>query len=457
VIRQELDVVSIAAPSEPLIDLRALLVEREEFEGSMVSKLREGLAQGGPQIKALNDIRETLNKKLATAQGPAVKKLHLKLGVANFYLGYMAQAVEHLKQSEGPLASFFLGRAYTHRGEYDEALKAFEKAEKSGYAAQQVQLQRAGVLRHQGDIAQAKQTLQKLKDMAAHNAEYHFQEGGIAEAEGDTPRAAKSYERAIELDPNHPGALFRLGFLNDLAGNDNEAMTYYEKCLRHPPVGKAVLHNLGVLYEDHAQYDRASECFARLAKADPLDDRARLFLKDARASLEQHYAGEEAPMSAQFRQILEVPITDFELSVRSRNCLKRMNIRTLGDLTRVTEPQLLASKNFGETSLHEIRAIMESKGLRIGQSLEQGQHYEFRSRPQSNLSPEEQAVLNKPVSDLNLSVRARKCMLRLNISTVGDLISRTQDELMEAKNFGVTSLKEVTEKLAALGLKLRGS
>ena len=38
--------------TETLIDLRALLVEREEFEGSMVSKLREGLAQGGPQVKA---------------------------------------------------------------------------------------------------------------------------------------------------------------------------------------------------------------------------------------------------------------------------------------------------------------------------------------------------------------------------------------------------------------------
>ena len=36
-----------------------------------------------------------------------------------------------------------------------------------------------------------------------------------------------------------------------------------------------------------------------------------------------------------------MPVTDFELSVRARNCLKKMNIRTLGDLTRVTEQQLL--------------------------------------------------------------------------------------------------------------------
>ena len=66
-------------------------------------------------------------------------------------------------------------------------------------------------------------------------------------------------------------------------------------------------------------------------------------------------------------------------------------------------------------------------------------------------------MLNKPVSDLNLSVRARKCMNRLNITTLGELCQRTQDELLEAKNFGMTSLKEVTEKLVTYGLKLRNS
>ena len=68
----------------------------------------------------------------------------------------------------------------------------------------------------------------------------------------------------------------------------------------------------------------------------------------------------------------------------------------------------------------------------------------------------EQALLNRPVSELNLSVRARKCMNRLGINTVGDLVSHTSDELLECKNFGVTSLVEVRDKLKALGLKLRG-
>ena len=110
----------------------------------------------------------------------------------------------------------------------------------------------------------------------------------------------------------------------------------------------------------------------------------------------------------------------------------------------------------GETSLQEIKDMLTSKGLRIGQSLEEGAHYERRFAPQQPLSDQEQAVLNKPVTDLNLSVRARKCMNRLGINTLGELIQRTADELLEAKNFGMTSLNEVREKLRQYGLSLRG-
>ena len=66
--------------------------------------------------------------------------------------------------------------------------------------------------------------------------------------------------------------------------------------------------------------------------------------------------------------VLDIPITDFELSVRSRNCLKKMNIRTLGDLLKTTEQELLSYKNFGETSLNEIKALLAQKGLRLGQA-----------------------------------------------------------------------------------------
>ena len=65
------------------------------------------------------------------------------------------------------------------------------------------------------------------------------------------------------------------------------------------------------------------------------------------------------------------------------------------------------------------------------------------------------AQMNKLVIDLNMSVRSRKCMARLNIQTVGQLMQRTADELLSSRNFGVTSLNEIRAKLTEIGLKLR--
>jgi DNA-directed RNA polymerase subunit alpha len=443
------------AEVDPLIDLKMLLVEREDCDAGTVQKLREALAQGGTQFKVLREVNDQLRRKIETAPPSMAKKLHLKLGITNYFLGFMANSADHLKQVEVPLGFFYLGRALVNRQQYAEALGAFEKAEKAGYAAQQVSLQRAGVNRLMGNIPEARAILAKLVDLQSHSAEYHFQLAGCHLADGDRLLALRSYERASELDPGHTGALFQLAYFNDLAGNDEEAIGYYERCLKYPPVHKGVLNNLGVLYEDNERFDKARDCYERLIKADPQDERAKLFFRDANASLSMYYDPGEEEVNNNLRQILETPVSEFELSVRSRNCLKKMGIRSLGDLTRVTEASLLASKNFGETSLEEIKQIMTAKGLRVGQALDQGALYEPRPRPVQNLTPEEQAVLNKSVSELNLSVRARKCMNRLNIATLGDLVQRSAEELMEARNFGTTSLLEVREKLTGYGLKLR--
>jgi DNA-directed RNA polymerase subunit alpha len=439
-----------------LIDLKALLVEREDCDAGTVQKLREALAQGGNQYRALRDVTDVLRKKLETATGAAAKKWHLKLGIALYFLGHTGEAADNLRHAEGALANFYLGRALVSRHEYDDALKAFDKAEKAGYTAGQVQLQRAGIYRQKGDLAQARGVLGRLGEMASHSAEYHFQLASASLAEGNKGDAVAHLERAVELDPGHSAALFQLGHLNDQAGNDDEAIGYYERCLQQPPVHVGALNNLGVLYEDNDRYDKAADCYRRIIGTIPTDERARLFLKDAQASLTMYYSPEEEHRLSAFGQVLEIPVTDFELSVRSRNCLKKMNIRTLGDLTRVTEQQLLSSKNFGETSLAEIKEMMQTKGLRLGQSLEEGAQLDLRYRPPTSLNEEQQAVLGKPVTDLNLSVRARKCMNRLGINTLGDLIQRTADELLESKNFGMTSLNEVREKLAQYGLTLRG-
>ena len=115
---------------------------------------------------------------------------------------------------------------------------------------------------------------------------------------------------------------------------------------------------------------------------------------------------------------------------------------------------MLSGKNFGETSLVEIRELLTMHGLSIGENINKEQELEPTFAP-TDMSPEERAIVEKPVADLNLSVRARKCMARLGITQLGELLRRTPDELLSSKNFGVTSLNEIRAKLDELELKLR--
>jgi hypothetical protein len=75
---------------------------------------------------------------------------------------------------------------------------------------------------------------------------------------------------------------------------------------------------------------------------------------------------------------------------------------------------------------------------------------------QQPLSQEGQTVLDKSVGELNLSVRARKGLNRLGIATLGELVLRSPDELLDVRNFGISSLQEVREKLYQFDLTLRG-
>ena len=59
------------------------------------------------------------------------------------------------------------------------------------------------------------------------------------------------------------------------------------------------------------------------------------------------------------------------------------------------------------------------------------------------------------IDDLDLSVRAYNCLKRASISTLGDLIEKTEIEMMKIRNLGKKSLKEVTDKIKELGLKFR--
>jgi len=291
-------------------------------------------------------------------------------------------------------------------------------------------------------------------------AAYQFCLGYVRETRGEYEGAIEAYERALQLDATHRETLFRLAFLYDMRGEENLAMDYYKQCVQSPPIHEGALVNLGVLHEDIGRYDEAVECFERILAVNPNHARARLFLRDAKASQVMYYDEENERRRDKRNQVLEIPVTDFELSVRSRNCLRKMNIRSLGDLIRHTEQELLSYKNFGETSLQEIKEMLTSKNLYLGMAMEAAEAATAEGIGLLSLRPAAPPSRERGPSvlleDLELSARSRKALERLGTKTLGDISQLTEEKLLTCKNFGETSLNEVKQALTRYKLTLAG-
>ena len=227
------------------------------------------------------------------------------------------------------------------------------------------------------------------------------------------------------------------------------AVDYYKRCTERPPVPLAAWINLGVLYEDEMRFREAEQCYRQVLAHDPNHPRARLFFKDCRASKDMYY-DEEAEKGYRpqatardpghrlraFGPEPQLPAEDEHPDARRPHPDHRGRASGQQELRRD-----LAGRDQGDDDVQGSPAGDGARRRRAApaptSAIEQPQE----------VPPEMQAMLAKPISDLNLSVRARKCMTKLGIQTVGELISHTGDELLECKNFGVTSLNEVREKL----------
>ncbi len=98
---------------------------------------------------------------------------------------------------------------------------------------------------------------------------------------------------------------------------------------------------------------------AKIAK-----DHFTIFINfDEEETMEEEEIDEE---EEKIRAILNTPVEELELSVRSSNCLRNANIRTIGDLTRKTEEEIAKTRNFGKKSLQEIKEKLKERGLSLG-------------------------------------------------------------------------------------------
>ncbi|MBN2423926.1 MAG: DNA-directed RNA polymerase subunit alpha [Calditrichaceae bacterium] len=100
-----------------------------------------------------------------------------------------------------------------------------------------------------------------------------------------------------------------------------------------------------------------------------LRDHIQLFINFDIESEEEETAeiDEEA---LRIKKLLKMSVDELELSVRSHNCLKAADIKTIGDLVRKDEQEMLKFKNFGRKSLMELGKILEERGLQFGMNVD---------------------------------------------------------------------------------------
>src|SRR3989339_2184540 len=420
---------------------------------------RETVAYIRKHVYSFKESREDMNKKIEELKA-GIKKEHggakskdfiLLLGICECIIGSVKEASELLKELKSrKIAAYYLGKCYQELGDYNNALELFDRAKKTDAEEFDISMDIAETKRMSGDIEGALHIIKKFSQSHRNDAELYYQWGHCLDDLGEYQEAFCNYEQALQIDPNHVKTLFRMAFNYDMDGEDEKAIEYYEKCTNVSPAYKNALINLGILYEDIGKCDDAMYCFETVLDAEPTNDRASLFLKDAKASFVMYYDEEISKKQGKEHEMLNIPISDFELSVRSKNCLEKMNIHTLKDLTKVTELDLLSFKNFGETSLNEIKAILSQKGLRLGQALEGYNEADLFSK--INKDQDKDSI--ETVSELGLSIRCRNALSKAGVEKITDLKEKTEEELI-LEGVKENYLDELKEALSKVGLSLK--
>ena len=151
------------------------------------------------------------------------------------------------------------------------------------------------------------------------------------------------------------------------------------------------------------------------------------------------------PIDASFSPVVKVKYDVQETRVGQKTNYERLNLEITTDGSITPEMALVEAAKILRKHLNPFIQYDRPEG-------------DVFCRPSSSIvdgvDPALEQKLAMTLSDLKLSVRASNCLENENITTVGQLVSRNEDDLLDLRNFGETSLNEVKQKLNEIGLRL---
>lgn len=139
---------------------------------------------------------------------------------------------------------------------------------------------------------------------------------------------------------------------------------------------------------------------------------------------------------------------DLEVGMMVVFWLRDQHIRYVGELVRRTEGELMRSPTMNRRMFSQIKEALAECGLHLGM--------EVPYWPTERLAAIvlKAGIFFERVDEMPLSVRSANCLKHANVDYVGQLVQKTDEELLRTPNFGRSSLNEIREMLSGMGLPL---
>jgi RNA polymerase alpha subunit len=184
--------------------------------------------------------------------------------------------------------------------------------------------------------------------------------------------------------------------------------------------------------------------------------------------------------------LADIGFEQLDLTTRARNCLIRQRISKVGQLASLSASDILRWHSLGRKTLQELRELLGSLGLKLNGDPEPIGPVNLRLLQQLSVSPTISSSAPEPkplnvinlgeaappsaqadnstshnladieLEQLDLTTRARNCLIQERISKVGQLASLSASDILRWRNSGRKTLQELRELLGSLGLKLNG-